>query len=88
VCTKQTVDGQSGLEGYYFEYDRDLAPHERLRFARNEDAPNFDPEKAPKLPTQTWPQERLDKANRNYAMEYVRSAFPTALALWGPDEAS
>lgn len=88
VCTKQTVDGQSGLEGYYFEYDRDLAPHERLRFARNEDAPSFDPEKAPKLPTQTWPQERLDKAHRNYAMEYVRSAFPTALALWGPDEAS
>lgn len=88
VCTKQTVDGQSGLEGYYFEYDRDLAPHERLRFARSEDAPDFDPEKAPKLPTKTWPQERLEKAHRNYAMEYVRSAFPTALALWGPDEAS
>jgi hypothetical protein len=88
VCTKQTVDGQSGLEGYYFEYDRDLSPHERLRFARNEDAPDFDPEKAPQLPTQTWPQERLDKAHRNYAMEYVRSAFPTALALWGPEEAS
>ena len=88
VCTKQTVDGQSGLEGYYFEYDRDLAPHERLRFARHEDAPDFDPERAPKLPTQSWPQERLDKAHRNYAMEYVRSAFPTALALWGPDEAA
>jgi hypothetical protein len=88
VCTKQTVDGQSGLEGYYFEHERDLAPHERLRFARHEDAPDFDPDRAPRLPTQDWPQERLDKAHRNYAMEYVRSAYPTALALWGPDEAA
>lgn len=88
VCTKQTVDGQSALEGYYLEYDRDLAPHERLRFARHEDAPDFDPAKAPKLPTEAWPPERLAKAHRNYAMEYVRSAFSTALALWGPDEAS
>jgi hypothetical protein len=88
VCTKQTVDGQSGLEGYYCEYDRDLLPHERLRFARHEDAPDFDPAKAPQLPTDSWPPERLAKAHRNYAMEYVRSAFPTALALWGPEEAA
>jgi len=88
VCTKQTVDGQSGLEGYYYEYDRDLLPHERLRFARQEDAPDFDASSAPELPTGQWPPARLAKAHRNYAMEYVRSAFPTALQLWGPDEAS
>lgn len=87
VCTKQTVDGQSGLEGYYFEYDHDLAPHERLRFARHEDAPDFDPDQAPRLPTDTWPAARLAKAHRNYAMEYVRSAYPVALQLWGPDAA-
>jgi hypothetical protein len=87
VCTKQTVDGQSGLEGYYYEYDHDLLPHERLRFARDEDAPDFDASKAPKLPTDEWPAARLAKAHRNYAIEYVRSVFPTALQLWGPDEA-
>ena len=87
VCTKQTVDGQSGLEGYYCEYDRPLAPDERLRFARQEDAPDFDPLAAPQLPTTTWPATRLAKAHRNYAMEYVRSAFPVALQLWGPDTA-
>ncbi len=87
VCTKQTVDGQSGLEGYYYEYDRDLLPSERLRFAREEDAPDFDVHKAPKLPVDKWPQSRLAKAHRNYAMEYVKSAFPTAVQLWGPDEA-
>ncbi|MDF3860885.1 MULTISPECIES: hypothetical protein [Achromobacter] len=87
VCTKQTVDGQSGLEGYYYEYERDLLPHERLRFAREEDAPDFDAANAPKLPIDQWPTTRLAKAHRNYAMEYVRSAFPTALQLWGADEA-
>jgi len=87
VCTKQTVDGQSGLEGYYYEYDQDLAPHERLRFSRQEDAPDFDPTAAPKLPTDTWPVARLAKAHRNYAMEYVRSAYAVALQLWGPDVA-
>jgi len=29
VCTRQTVDGDNGLEGFYYEYDRDLAPEER-----------------------------------------------------------
>lgn len=87
VCTKQTVDGQSGLEGYYFEYDHPLAPDERLRFARHEDAPDFDAAAAPQLPTTTWPATRLAKAHRNYAMEYVRSAFPVAMQLWGPDSA-
>ncbi|QNP50443.1 hypothetical protein [Diaphorobacter aerolatus] len=88
VCTKQTVDGQSGLEGYYCEYESDLQPHERLRFARHEDAPDFEPAKAPQLPIENWPPARLAKAHRNYAMEYVRSAFPTALELWGPEEAT
>jgi len=87
VCTKQAADGQSGLEGYYFEYDRDLSPEERLRFARNEDAPDFDPAAAPRLPTTAWPQSRLAKAHRNYAMEYIRTALPVAVNLWGPQEA-
>lgn len=87
VCTKQAMDGQSGLEGYYCEYDHDLQPHERLRFARHEDAPDFDPARAPTLPTSNWPPVRLAKAHRNYAMEYMRTAFPVVLQLWGEDVA-
>jgi hypothetical protein len=87
VCTKQTVDGQSGLEGYYLEHDHDLQPQERLRFARHEDSPDFDPALAPRLPTGDWPEARLAKAHRGYAVEYMRSAFAAALALWGPVEA-
>lgn len=87
VCTKQTVDGQDGLEGYYFEYDHDLDDDERLRFSRAEEAPPFDPAKAPQLPSATWPKARLDKAARNYAMEYVRSTLIVALEMMGPDDA-
>lgn len=87
VCTKQTPDGQPGLEGYFYEHDRDLAPEERLRFARHEEAPEFDPEAAPKLDPAVWPEARLAKAHRNYSMEYVRSLLPEALHQFGPQDA-
>ena len=87
VCTKQTVDGQDGLEGYYYEYDHDLDIDQRLVFARHLEAPMFDPEKAPALPVSSWPRPRLQKAYRNYAMEYVRTAAPVAVQLFGPEDA-
>jgi hypothetical protein len=87
VCTKQTVDVQDGLEGYYYEYDRELGLDERLVFARHLEAPPFDPAKAPALPVDAWPKPRLEKAYRNYAMEYVRSAAPVMVQLFGPEDA-
>jgi hypothetical protein len=86
VCTKQTVDGQPGLEGYYLEHDRALEPEERLRFSPGEDAPDFDPARAPALESASWPAERLRKAYRNYAMDYLRTALPVLLELFGPAE--
>lgn len=87
VCTKMATDGDSGLEGYYREYDHDLSPDERLRFAPDEDAPDFDPDAAPALPTLSWPADRLARARRNYAIEYLRSAYLVAHRLWGAAEA-
>lgn len=87
VCTKQTVDGQPGLEGYFYEYDHDLTPDERLRFAPEEESPEFDPAAMPKLDPAEWPDERLRKALRNYAMQYVRNILPEMVRLFGPDEA-
>lgn len=87
VCTRQTVDVQDGLEGYYYEHDRDLAVDERLVFARHLQAPPFDPSKAPALPVEAWPRPRLEKAYRNYAMEYVRTAAPVMVQLFGPEDA-
>ena len=87
VCTKQSVDGQDGLEGYYFEYDHPLEPEQRLVFARHLEAPAFDPAKAPALPVASWPKPRLEKAYRNYAMEYVKTAAPVMVELFGPEDA-
>jgi hypothetical protein len=87
VCTKQSVDGQDGLEGFYCEYDHALEPDQRLVFARHLEAPLFDPAKAPALPVASWPKPRLEKAYRNYAMEYVRTAAPVMVQLFGPGDA-
>ncbi|TMJ47664.1 MAG: hypothetical protein E6G85_27170 [Alphaproteobacteria bacterium] len=87
VCTKQSVDGQDGLEGYYCEYDSELELDQRLVFARHLEAPLFDPATAPTLPVASWPKPRLEKAHRNYAMEYVKTAAPVMVQLFGPDDA-
>src|SRR5438309_548423 len=87
VCTKQSVEGQDGLEGYYCEYDHALEPGERLVFARHLEAPLFDPATAPALPVASWPKPRLEKAYRNYAMEYVKTAAPVMVQLFGPEDA-
>ena len=47
----------------------------------------FDANKAPELPVSSWPKPRLEKAYRNYAMEYVRTAAPVAVQLFGPEDA-
>jgi hypothetical protein len=87
VCTKQSVDGQDGLEGFYCEYDHALEPERRLVFAPHLEAPTFDPANAPALPVAIWPKPRLEKAYRNYAMEYVRTAAPVMVQLFGPEDA-
>jgi hypothetical protein len=87
VCTKQSVDGQDGLEGYYYEYDHPLELDARLVFGRHLEAPVFDPAIAPGLPIESWPKSRLEKAYRNYAMEYVRTAAPVMVQLFGPEDA-
>ena len=87
VCTGQTVNGDPGLEGYYFEYDHEIAPEERVRFAPDEHMPPYDAAAAPKLDTASWPEERLRKVERSYAMEYVRSLLPVTQEIFGAEEA-
>jgi len=87
VCTKTTVDGQPGLEGYYREYDFDLAPEQRLAFRPEESCPPIAGTDLPQLDMQHWPEERKAKAHRNYAMEYIRNALPLLVGMLGPEEA-
>ena len=88
VCTGQTTDGQGGLTGYFLEHDRALEPGERLRFAPGEIAPRFDPAAAPRLDLGAWTEARLAKANRTYAMDYIRTGLPILAELFGPQAAA
>ena len=88
VCTGMTVDGMPGLEGYYLEHDRPLAPEARVRFAYGEETmPPSDPAAAPKLDSASWPAERLARARRNYAIDYVRTMLPVLQELLGAESA-
>lgn len=87
VVTSEDMDGGYGLAGYFNEFDHDLAPEERLRFSPGEAPPPFDPSRAPSIDTTTWPEERLAKANRNYAMEPVRLMLPALHEAFGRDDA-
>ena len=86
VCVSEDMTGEFGLCGYFREYDHNLAEDERLQFARDETPPPFDPDQQPKPPDQDWSSERLAKANRNYAMEYIRNGSKALVEVIGRDE--
>jgi len=85
VCTGMTTASDPGLEGYFIEHDRPLAPEERLRFAPGECAPAFDPNRAPALATADWSPLRLARAERNYAMDLTRALLAETAGLLGED---
>lgn len=87
VCVSEDMTGQFGLCGYFREYDHDLSEEERLVFAPDERPPPFDPAKQPQPPPGEWSEERLAKANRNYAVEYIRNGVRELVNVLGRDRA-
>lgn len=87
VCVSEDMTGQFGLCGYFREYDHDLSEDERLVFAPNERPPPYDPAKQPAPPAQEWSEERLAKANRNYAVEYIRNGVRELVNVLGEERA-
>ena len=73
VGTKFIMEGDPYDEGYFLEYDRDLAPNEIMRYETVQKTPEFDPAKAPKLDPKVWPEARLLKAQRNFSGGYVKT---------------
>jgi len=88
VLTKLIQDGEPYDEGYYMEYDRDLKPNEKIQFASVTSSPDFHPDQAPKLDPVVWPQERADKAKRNYVRQYVERAIINMQSMYGVQNAS
>lgn len=87
VCVSEDMTGQFGLCGYFREYDHDLSEDERLVFAPDERPPPYDPAKQPAPPAQEWSEERLAKANRNYAVEYIRNGVRELVNVLGEERA-
>jgi hypothetical protein len=83
VLTKLYQDGEPYDEGYFLEYDRDLAPEERLSSRPVASSPDFDPARAPRLDPAAWPDERRHRANRNFARGYVEDGVRTLLEMLG-----
>ena len=73
VCVSEDLTGQLGFCGYFKEYDKELSDNERLIFSPKERPPNFNPNEQPLPPDRHWTKERLDKAKRNYAVEFCRN---------------
>ena len=87
VCVSEDMTGQFGFCGYFREYDRDLGDDERLVFAPDERPPPFDPDRQPAAPDADWSQERLAKANRNYAAEFIRTGIGELVGAVGGERA-
>ena len=75
VCVSEDMTGQFGLCGYFKEFDAPLAEDQRLQFAPDETPPRFEDHEQPSVPQDAWNEARLEKANRNYAVEYVRNGL-------------
>ncbi len=86
VCVSEDMTGEFGLCGYFKEYDHDLEDHERLQFAKGEIPPPFDPAEQPQVPQDEWDEARLEKANRNYAMNYIRNGISELVQVIGEQE--
>ena len=87
VCVSEDMTGQFGFCGYFREYDRELAEDERLVFAPDERPPPFDPDRQPAAPEADWSEERLAKANRNYAVAFIRNGIRELAATIGEERA-
>jgi hypothetical protein len=81
------MSGEFGLCGYFREFDRDLAPDERLQFVHGELPPPFDAASQPAPPAEQWSATRQAKASRNYAVDYIRNGLCELAAVIGNDEA-
>lgn len=87
VCVSEDMsDDGFGLCGYFKEFDHDLTDAQRLQFSR-ELPPPFQAVDQPSLPAGQWPAERLDAAQRGYALDYLRNGIGELMGLIGVEEA-
>ena len=87
VCVSEDLTGDFGLCGYFREYDHELSEEERLQFSPGELPPPFDPDAQPVPAASQWNALRLEKARRNYTLEYIRNGLGELCRVIGREAA-
>jgi len=80
---QESVDGKAGLEGYNCEYDHTARELRSAQVRAASEAPGSIPSKHRRCRLRAGQKTGLEKAYRNYAMEYVRTAAPVMGKLFG-----
>lgn len=75
VATKFSMDGDPYDEGYFIEYDHDIAEEETYRIEVASHTPEFHAESAPQLDPHLWPEERILKARPKFSAGYVQATI-------------
>ena len=88
VATKFVAEGHPYDEGYFEEYDHDLAPAERMKIIPVASSPEFDPAQAPQLDPELWPEARILKGSHNYAADYAAHAIEMVVRHFGEQSAT
>jgi hypothetical protein len=83
VATKFITEGYPYDEGYFIEYDHDLAPGEEMKYEVVHSSPECVPADLPSLDLAQWPEARQLKAHRNWAGGYVRTTVETLQLMYG-----
>jgi hypothetical protein len=88
VCVSEDMTGEFGFCGYFREYDEPLDEQGRLKFVSDELPPPFVAEQQLSPPAGQWSEERLRKAARNYAVEYIRNGVVALRQVLGSAQTS
>lgn len=81
VGTKFSMEGDPYDEGYFIEHDQPLSDDEILRYEVVRHTPEFDPDSAPKLDPELWPEARILKARPKFSAGYIQA---TVDAMYWP----
>ena len=88
VATKFVTEGYPYDEGYFIEYDRDLAPGEEMRYEVVQQTPECDRRQLPVLDPALWPEARQLKAHRNWSKGYVKTTVEQLQLMYGENTAN
>lgn len=83
VGTKFSMEGDPYDEGYFLEYDHDIPESETMRYEVALRTPEFDPQKAPRLDPDLWPEARILKARPKFSSGYVQATIDSLYRSYG-----